>query len=473
MSFVDLGLSEKTLTAVGVAGYLAPTPIQKRAIPVVLHGGDVLGCAQTGTGKTASFVLPMLDLLAQGRARARMPRSLILEPTRELAAQVAENFDLYGKHHRLSKALLIGGVSFDEQRAAIDRGVDVLIATPGRLLDHFSRSGLLLRGIEILVIDEADRMLDMGFIPDVERIVKLTNPKRQTLFFSATMPHEIRKLADTFLTRPNEINVTPPASPAENVDQWLTIVNESEKLAALHSLIRSEAIKNAFVFCNRKRDVNSVEKSLRASGINCAPLHGDMDQANRMRTLEDFKTGDIEFLVCSDVAARGIDVHGMSHVFLFDVPTNKDDYIHRIGRTGRAGMQGKAFTLGSPFDKKLILEIEKHIGKSINHFEIKNIDPPLTVNRRRVLKKQKPRLGSEAPKTQNTLADKPSKKNKPENIDENVLDARTKDNSRGQRTSKVTSRGYKRDIKILVDEDEPVIGMGEHIPAFMLRSTKR
>jgi len=370
MLFTQLGLSETVLKAVEDAGYSQPTPIQEQAIPHVLQGADVLGCAQTGTGKTASFTLPMIDRLAMGRAKARMPRSLILEPTRELATQVAENFETYGKYHKLTMALLIGGVSFEDQLRLTDRGVDVLIATPGRLLDHFERGRLLMRGVEILVIDEADRMLDMGFIPDVERIVQLLNPNRQTLFFSATMPPEIRRLADRFLKSPVEIAVSPPASPAELVEQRLSVVAAEDKREALRSLLRTQQVKNALIFCNRKRDVDIVQKSLSKHGFDAAALHGDMNQSFRTKTLERFRDGEITLLVCSDVAARGLDIAGLSHVFLFDVPYHAEDYVHRIGRTGRAGMRGRAYTLASPSDAKYVAAIEKLIGKEIARYEI-------------------------------------------------------------------------------------------------------
>jgi len=369
MPFEELGLSTSILKAVDDAGYSEPTPIQQRAIPYVLQGRDVLGCAQTGTGKTAGFTLPMIDILSQGRARARMPRSLILEPTRELAAQVAENFEVYGKYHKPNMALLIGGVSFVDQSRIIDRGADVLIATPGRLLDHFERGGLLLRGVDVLVIDEADRMLDMGFIPDVERIVQLCNPKRQTLFFSATMPPEIRRLADIFLNDPTEISVAPPASPAETVDQTLTMVKSREKDRVLQSLLRSQPVKNALIFCNRKRDVDAVSKTLKSRGFDALALHGDMQQSYRMQTLEKFKNGEVKILVCSDVAARGLDIQGLSHVFLYDLPIHAEDYVHRIGRTGRAGMPGRALTLATPEDGKFLAAVEKLIGKPIPRFD--------------------------------------------------------------------------------------------------------
>jgi superfamily II DNA/RNA helicase len=298
-----------------------------------------------------------------------MPRSLILEPTRELAAQVAENFEVYGKYHKLTMALLIGGVSFVDQSKIIDRGADVLIATPGRLLDHFERGGLLLRGVDVLVIDEADRMLDMGFIPDVERIVQLCNPKRQTLFFSATMPPEIRRLADLFLNDPTEISVAPPASPAEMVDQTLTMVQSRGKDRMLQSLLRSQPVKNALIFCNRKRDVDTVSKELKRKGFDALALHGDMQQSYRMQTLEKFRNNEVQILVCSDVAARGLDIQGLSHVFLYDVPIHAEDYVHRIGRTGRAGMPGRALTLATSEDRKYLAAVERLIGKAIPRFD--------------------------------------------------------------------------------------------------------
>jgi superfamily II DNA/RNA helicase len=375
MTFSDLGLSAEVLRAVEDAGYKTPTPIQQKAIPSVLMGKDILGCAQTGTGKTASFTLPMIDILAQGRARARMPRSLILEPTRELAAQVAENFEIYGKYNKLTKALLIGGVSYDDQEKLLDRGVDVLIATPGRLLDHFDRGRILLNDVNILVIDEADRMLDMGFIPDVERIVSLLPKKRQTLFFSATMPPEIKRLADAFLSEPKEITVSAPATTATTVTQGLLMVPGADygKRDALRRLIATEAVKNALIFCNRKRDVDTLYKSLKRHGFSVGSLHGDMDQSMRTETLDAFKRNDMTFLVCSDVAARGIDIDDLSHVFNFDVPIHAEDYVHRIGRTGRAGRSGKAFTLATHDDRKYVEAIERLIGKPIPRVEIEGV----------------------------------------------------------------------------------------------------
>jgi superfamily II DNA/RNA helicase len=365
MLFSEIGLGADVLRAIEEKGYTQPTPIQEQAIPWVLQGRDVLGCAQTGTGKTASFTLPMIDILASGRARARMPRSLILEPTRELAAQVAESFDTYGKYHKLSMALLIGGETFTEQVRKLDRGVDVLIATPGRLIDLFERGNVMLTDIKVFVIDEADRMLDMGFIPDIEKIASRLSKIRQTLFFSATMPPEIRRLADAFLINPKEVSVAPPATTAENVTQGMVLVPEMDKRKALRHLLRTEDVKNAFIFCNRKRDVAVLHKSLERHGFNVGALHGDLPQHKRTETLEAFKKDEITLLVCSDVAARGLDVKGVSHVFNFDVPVNAEDYVHRIGRTGRAGLSGRAFTIAGPEDGKMVAMIGALIGREI------------------------------------------------------------------------------------------------------------
>ncbi|WP_019218526.1 DEAD/DEAH box helicase [Bartonella florencae] len=362
-SFDDLGLSEKVIKAIKSAGYTVPTPIQSGTIPHVLQKKDVLGIAQTGTGKTASFVLPMLTLLEKGRARARMPRTLILEPTRELAAQVEENFDKYGINHRLNVALLIGGVSFEQQDRKLERGADVLIATPGRLLDHFERGKLLLMGVEILVIDEADRMLDMGFIPDIERICKLTPFTRQTLFFSATMAPEITKLTKQFLHSPVSVEVTKASSTASTITQRLVKSgNKSwDKRAVLRELIHNEGseLKNAIIFCNRKRDISELFRSLVRHNFSVGALHGDMDQYSRTNTLTDFKNNKLKLLVASDVAARGLDIPAVSHVFNYDVPTHAEDYIHRIGRTGRANRSGKAFTIVTKADQKYISAIEE------------------------------------------------------------------------------------------------------------------
>lgn len=365
MTFDELGLGPKVLKAVSDSGYETPTPIQAEAIPHVLQGKDVLGIAQTGTGKTASFTLPMIELLSRGRARARMPRSLILEPTRELAAQVAENFELYGKNHKLSMALLIGGVSFSEQEKKLDRGVDVLIATPGRLLDHFERGKVMLSGVQVFVVDEADRMLDMGFIPDIERICKTLPFTRQTLFFSATMPPEIQRITDTFLHNPVRIETERASTTAPTVTQSLLHVQKEDKRDVLRDLLTAEDVKNGIIFCNRKRDIGVLERSLKKHGFAAGCLHGDLDQHVRMETLSAFRNGDIKLLVASDVAARGLDIPDVSHVFNFDVPTHAEDYVHRIGRTGRAGRKGTAFMLVTKAEKKYLDGIEKLIGKEI------------------------------------------------------------------------------------------------------------
>ncbi|MBK5264418.1 MAG: DEAD/DEAH box helicase [Alphaproteobacteria bacterium] len=365
MNFADLGLSEELQKAVHEAGYDEPTPIQAQAIPSVLMMRDLIGIAQTGTGKTASFVLPMIDILAEGRSRARMPRSLILEPTRELAAQVAENFEKYGKYHKLSMALLIGGVSMGDQVKALEKGVDVLIATPGRLMDLFGRGNILLTGCNLLVIDEADRMLDMGFIPDIEEICTKLPANRQTLLFSATMPPPIKKLSDKFLSNPKLIEVSRPATANTSITQWLVPVDARKKRDKLCSLLESEKVKTAIIFCNRKTAVRDLAKSLQRSGYSAGEIHGDMEQASRIAELDRFKNGDINILVASDVAARGLDVKGVSHVFNFDAPWHPDDYIHRIGRTGRAGATGTAFTFATKDDAEAIAGIEKLTGMKI------------------------------------------------------------------------------------------------------------
>jgi superfamily II DNA/RNA helicase len=372
--FSDLGLSEPILRAIAEKGYDHPTPIQAQAIPAVLSGRDVMGVAQTGTGKTAGFTLPMLDILSGSRARARMPRSLILEPTRELALQVAENFVAYGKYLKLTHALLIGGESLNDQKDVLMKGVDVLIATPGRLIDLFERGGLMLTDTKLLVIDEADRMLDMGFIPDVEKIVAMLPKTRQTLFFSATMAPEIRRLSDAFLDNPRLITVSRNASVATTIVAGLALVADIDKREALRRLIRSEDVQNALIFCNRKRDVDVLLKSLTKHGFSVGALHGDMSQPARFATLEKFKQNELRLLVCSDVAARGIDIGGLSHVFNFDVPHHAEDYVHRIGRTGRAGKVGHAFTLATPEDRLAVEAIEKLTGSPIPPITVEGLD---------------------------------------------------------------------------------------------------
>jgi len=365
MSFADLGLSEELLRAVATSGYGEPTPIQKGAIPSILMGKDLIGIAQTGTGKTAAFVLPMIDILAHGRGRARMPRSLILEPTRELAAQVAENFEKYGANNKLSMALLIGGVQMGDQVKALEKGVDVLIATPGRLMDLFERGKILMTGCELLVIDEADRMLDMGFIPDIETICAKLPKTRQTLLFSATMPPPIKKLADKFLSDPRTVEVARPATANVNIEQRLVEVRGDKKREMLRDLLRHEEFKNAIVFCNRKTTVRELYTSLKRSGFAVGQIHGDMEQPARIAEFDRFKNDEITVLIASDVAARGLDVKGVSHVINFDVPWQPDDYIHRIGRTGRAGAKGIAITLATREDSEAVAAIEKLTGLKI------------------------------------------------------------------------------------------------------------
>ena len=376
MKFSDLGLSDGLSRAVADLGYETPTPIQEKSIPIVLMGRDILGSAQTGTGKTASFTLPMIDILASGRAKARLPRSLILAPTRELAAQVADSFEKFSVNNKLSMALLIGGVSFADQNAALSKGVDVLIATPGRLLDHFERGKVLLNDVKVLVIDEADRMLDMGFIPDVEKIVSLLPRMRQTLFFSATLSDDIQKLGSKFVMNPKIIEVAPPASTAETVAQHLIWSDSKAKRQVLRDLLGAEKVKNAVIFCNRKRDISTLVTSLTRHGFSAVALHGDMTQSARLEALQKFKDGDVPLLIASDVAARGLDIAGLSHVFNFDVPMSAEDYVHRIGRTGRAGKSGRAFTIAAGKDDiKYIGSIEALIGKPI---------PPITLDNAKI-----------------------------------------------------------------------------------------
>jgi superfamily II DNA/RNA helicase len=463
MSFDTLGLSDKVVSAVKATGYTIPTPIQAQAIPHVLQRRDVLGLAQTGTGKTASFVLPMLTLLEQGRARARMPRTLILEPTRELASQVQDSFGRYGVNHKLNLALLIGGVSFDEQDKIITRGADVLIATPGRLLDHFERGRLLLTGVEILVIDEADRMLDMGFIPDIERIVKLLPFTRQTLFFSATMPPEITRLVDRFLHNPLRVEVSKPASVVDTIKQTAVPsgAKPHEKRATLRSLIDAAPdLTNAIIFCNRKRDVATLHRSLERHGYSAGALHGDMDQHARLRTLDSFRDGKIKLLVASDVAARGLDIPAVSHIFNFDVPTHSEDYVHRIGRTGRAGRSGAALTIVTKAEAKYVHLIEKLIGT-----EIAWAEPPVAAS---------------APEEDDTDA-KPRRQGRGERGGERSgrrgrrkgADAKSRDDRREAAEAPPTDAKPRRNETASETEDAAkAVGFKDHVPAFLLRPTR-
>ncbi len=477
-TFKDLELDPKVLQAVTETGYETPTPIQAEAIPHALQGRDVLGIAQTGTGKTASFTLPMITMLAKGRARARMPRSLVLAPTRELAAQVAENFETYAKYSKLSMALLIGGVSFKDQDKLIDRGVDVLIATPGRLLDHFERGKLMLNGVQIMVVDEADRMLDMGFIPDIERIFKLTPFTRQTLFFSATMAPEITRITQEFLHNPVRVEVARQATTSETIEQGVCMVTPSrkdrgpkEKRDTLRALIEAEGEKltNAIVFCNRKRDVDIVAKSLKKHGLDAAPIHGDLDQSVRTRILTSFRDGELKLLIASDVAARGLDIPSVSHVFNFDVPIHSEDYVHRIGRTGRAGREGKAITLATPAEEKYLAAIEDLVKKPIPR-----IDNPL---------QQGKAPSAEAPAAEDKSDGKPkrerrsrSRKSRPDEapvaeMAETPPEAKpaepVKEVAKKERQPRAPrGRGGRR------DNGPRVVGMGDHMPLFMTRDLR-
>ncbi len=480
MKFTDIGLSPEVLKAVDEAGYVEPTPIQEKAIPYVLMGRDVLGCAQTGTGKTASFTLPMIDILASGRARARMPRSLILEPTRELATQVSESFKVYGKHHPLSQALLIGGSSITDQQRRLDRGVDVLIATPGRLLDLFERGKILLADVKILVIDEADRMLDMGFIPDVERIVGLLPKIRQTLFFSATMPAEIRRLADEFLMNPKEVAVDPPSSAAETVAQALLKVGgeRKQKRAALRALIRTRDVKSALIFCNRKRDVDVLFRSLKKHGLSVAALHGDMAQPVRTETLKRFKNGEIQLLVCSDVAARGLDMPEVSHVFNFDVPSNPEDYIHRIGRTGRAGRSGQAFTLALPEEAKALAGVGALLGHAIPETTEEGVDGWSTADvaartgrrRGRSRAKGRDKQGPAAKAAAKARAKTAGGQSKPASKPAAKPRAKTAGNqAKPAAKPAAKATGTEPEKRPGPAANRPTKPFGEHTPAFMLR----
>ena len=521
--FSDLKLDPKVLKAVTEAGYESPTPIQQGAIPPALEGRDVLGIAQTGTGKTASFTLPMITMLGRGRARARMPRSLVLCPTRELAAQVAENFDTYAKHTRLTKALLIGGVSFGEQDKLIDRGVDVLIATPGRLLDHFERGKLLLTGVQIMVVDEADRMLDMGFIPDIERIFQLTPFTRQTLFFSATMAPEIERITNTFLHAPERIEIARQSSASETITQRLIELTPARRDTAakqkrdlLRTLIEAEGegLKNAIIFCNRKTDVDIVAKSLGKYGYDAAPIHGDLEQSQRTRTLEAFRDGKLRLLVASDVAARGLDIPAVSHVFNYDLPSHAEDYVHRIGRTGRAGRLGTAISISTPSDEKYLTAIEALLKTSLPRGETPGAAAPKAVDpaeagpeERKPASRQRSRRGKRddseqksektpeataAPRPAETptpeavkpevampeAVDQPRKESQPRqdarpaaaeparrddnrrdsgNRDDNRRDSNRRDNGNrdGRRGGNDGNRG------------QQIVGMGDHVPRFM------
>ena len=463
--FSDLKLAPKVLKAVDDAGYETPTPIQALGIPPALEGRDVLGIAQTGTGKTACFTLPMITMLARGRARARMPRSLVLCPTRELAAQVAENFDTYSKYVKLTKALLIGGVSFNEQDKLIDRGVDVLIATPGRLLDHFSRGKLLLTGVQIMVVDEADRMLDMGFIPDIEEIFSKTPFTRQTLFFSATMAPEIERITNTFLSNPARIEVARQATVGENISQGVVMLKTSrrdraasEKRNLLRALIAAEGDKltNAIIFCNRKTDVDIVSKSLKKHGFDASPIHGDLDQSQRTKTLDGFREGSLRILVASDVAARGLDVPSVSHVFNYDVPGHAEDYVHRIGRTGRAGRDGSAIMICEGRDEKNLAAVEHLSGK-----EIPRLANPLAAGKPQAAETAEPKAADKPKRTRTsskTVKKTPAAKPEPvATVSETKSEETPVKKPQPQR-----GRGGR--------DNNKVVGMGDHMPSFLAKS---
>ncbi len=467
MKFSELGLSNELSRAVADLGYISPTPIQKKSIPIVLMGRDILGSAQTGTGKTASFTLPMIDILASGRAKARLPRSLILAPTRELAAQVADSFENFSSYHKLSMALLIGGVSFADQNAALSKGVDVLIATPGRLLDHFERGKVLLNDVKILVIDEADRMLDMGFIPDVERIAGLLPRMRQTLFFSATLSDDIQKLGSKFVMNPKIVEVAPPATTADTVTQNLIWTDSKSKRKVLRDILRHELVKNAVVFCNRKRDISILVKSLTNHGFSAVALHGDMTQSARLEALQRFKDGEVPLMIASDVAARGLDIADLSHVFNFDVPTHAEDYVHRIGRTGRAGKSGRAFTIAaSKDDHKYVSFIETLIGKPIPLIKIIDgrvidVDSSRVENAAKTddeKTKNKAKVRKFAGQAQKSASDKPAK-----------LDNTKLVTEKSKPAAKIKNRNRDSELPSPPDCSGNTLAETGHVPAFLSR----
>ena len=485
MKFNDFALRPEILQAVADAGYEIPTPIQQQAIPIILTGSDLLGIAQTGTGKTAAFVLPMIERLASGRAKARMPRSLILSPTRELATQTANYFATYGKHLQLSMALLIGGVGMDEQWRLLERGVDVLIATPGRLLDQFERGKVLLGGVTILVIDEADRMLDMGFMPDVERIVSLVSRNRQTLMFSATMPAEIRRLADAFLSAPREVQATPPATTAAGVEDHVTVVPAREKFQALQRLIETQEVDKALIFCNRKREVASLRRQLERAGLNVRDIHGDLEQAQRTQALEAFRRGEIDFLVATDVAARGLDIVSLPCVINYDVPTHADDYVHRVGRTGRAGQEGRAFTLMLPEERRYVDAITRLTGKDIPRLELPGVEaapngeapPPRRGTARdgaRASAKQtvaerdpaeRAPAATRGAARSGTGAKRPSAKQAAAELE--ALERSPAPRRSPPRATRAERPAPARPARVAAD---PIVGMGDHVPLFMRRA---
>ena len=479
-TFEDLGLKPQILRAIEELGYSTPTPIQEQAIPHVLQGRDIIGIAQTGTGKTAGFTLPMIEILSKGRARARMPRSLILEPTRELAAQVSESFEKYGRYEKLEHALLTGGTRMDEQVRRLERGVDVLIATPGRMIDLFERGNILLADVKVLVIDEADRMLDMGFIPDIERIVSLLPKIRQTLFFSATMPPEIRRLTKAFLINPKEIAVAPPSTTSGSIEQGLVRVGVKGKRGALRALLQREPVKNALIFCNRKRDIGILTRSLERHGFKAAQLHGDMVQSLRTETLGRFKNGEIDLLVCSDVAARGIDITELSHVFNFDIPNHAEDYVHRIGRTGRAGKTGHAYSLATPEDGKYVDAIVKLTGKDIPLIDLgdaverpeadEESGAPAARGARRPRRSASKKRGAAEEAAAESESETPARTRRArggETRKRKAAEETASEKTAGEKAA-APAKGRKAPAQS-EEKDAPVVGLGDHTPAFLLR----
>jgi superfamily II DNA/RNA helicase len=479
MTFAELGLSPKLLAAIDAAGYTEPTPIQAGAIPHALQGQDVLGIAQTGTGKTASFTLPLIERLSRGRAKARMPRSLIVAPTRELAAQCAENFETYATGQKLTMALLIGGVSMGPQVEILNRGADVLIATPGRLLDHYERGRLLLTGVQMLVVDEADRMLDMGFIPDLERIFSLTPPRKQTLFFSATMPKEIQSLVERFLKSPERVEVARPATTSENIQQFLINVRDKAAKAkrdALRQAMGGDDVKNGIIFANRKRDVDLVARSLIRHGFSAAAIHGDLDQSTRTATLANFKSDEVRFLVASDVAARGLDIPNVSHIFNYDIPHHADDYVHRIGRTGRAGKTGVSVTLIGPGDEKYLSAIEKLTKQSIPEFKFaeqktETAEAPKP-KRRRAPKKTAAKVASTEEVVATTAEEPvtPKPATQPEAAKSEAQEAKPVPAPKQDRPARAPRSRRGRNNSGRDDLGPSVVGFGDHVPQFMLVS---
>ena len=463
--FADLGLSEPLLAAVAAAGYETPTPIQEKAIPLVLRGVDLLGCAQTGTGKTASYALPIIDILSSGVGKPRMPRCLILAPTRELAQQIADNFAIYGANHSLRQALLIGGEGFTLQEAALGKDPDILIATPGRLIDMFERGRIMLGGVKVLVIDEADRMLDMGFIPDVERIVQTLPRIRQTLMFSATLGPEIKRLGKEFLINPKEVSVAPPATVAGTVSHAMILVEPEEKRAALRVLLRDEAVQSALIFCNRKKDVDIVSASLARHGFNARALHGDMVQYRRTETLAAFKGGEVNLLVCSDVAGRGLDIEAVSHVINFDVPYNPEDYVHRIGRTGRAGREGRAITLATNEEAEAVGAIAALVNAAIplttpegEPTELDAAPRERGRSHRSRRRREESRTSDKRP-TRRRTRDAEAAESKPKR--EKRRAGSTAEESKSQPARRATKQSAS------AREDKPVTGLGDHVPAFL------